>query len=126
MKILSIVQSAYRGTLEEQDDTVLWFNHALRNNGADVSVLLCGNAVNYLARGHDASGLRFGDTALEHPATPDVDLTRLAAAAVPLYVVGDDLEEHGLPPERVLDVANAVRRKELLALFERFDYVWHW
>jgi hypothetical protein len=126
MKILSIVETAYRATLEEQDDTILWLNHALKNHGADMSLLLRGNAASYLVRGQDASGLSFGERGLAHPPEPDKDLERLIAAKVPVYAVEEDVRERGLPQERMISGVERLGCKDLPELLDRFDQVWHW
>ena len=77
MRVLQIIEPAYRATLEEQDDTVLWFTRAIRAAGAPADVLLCGTAVNYSVRGQDAEGFRVGGWAQLHPPIIEHELTKL-------------------------------------------------
>ena len=60
MKVLSILSSGYRATLEEQDDTVLWISQALRRAGADVDLLLRSSSVNYVVEGQRVAPLGIG------------------------------------------------------------------
>ncbi|HEY3176716.1 MAG TPA: DsrE family protein [Candidatus Polarisedimenticolia bacterium] len=125
-KILQIVQSAFRATLEEQDDTVIWISHAMKGSGGELGVLLRGNAVNYAVRGQDASGLSFGERKQTQPPRLDDDLAKLIGKGVDVYLVEEDLAERGLERTDLIQGPKTVRRAGLPALFDTFDQVWHW
>jgi sulfur relay (sulfurtransferase) DsrF/TusC family protein len=125
-KILQIVDTAYRATLEEQDDTVIWFTHAIKAGGADVALLLRGAAVNYCATGQDASGLTFGQKKQTQPPDVAADLTRLIAKGVAVHAVAGDLKAGGLSPSDLIAGVTLVKQSALPTLFEQYDLVWQW
>ena len=125
-KILSIVESAYRGTIEEQDDTILWFSHAVKNAGANISVLLRGNAVNYAIKGQDASGLTFGNARQEHGPRIDRDLEAMIAKGIQVYMVQEDARDRGLLEADFVQGVERVSKKELPRMLDRYDQIWHW
>ena len=126
MKVLNIVEAAYRGTLEEQDDTIVWICHAMKGANADIDVLLRGNAVNYAVKSQDASGLAFGSAAQTQPPQLANDLVKLKAKGVKLYVVEDALRERGIDAAELIDGLDFVPRAGLAKLFADYDQVWHW
>jgi len=125
-KILNIVETAYRATIEEQDDTVLWLTHMLKNAGADISVLLRANAVNYAVRGQDASGLAFGEAKMTHPPEIDKDVEKMIQKGVPVYLVEQDANERGLSDADFVSGIKKVKREALPELIDQHDQVWHW
>ncbi|TMC50792.1 MAG: hypothetical protein E6J14_04350 [Chloroflexi bacterium] len=126
MKVLSIVETAYRATVEEQDDTILWLNHMLKNNGLDVGILLRGSAGNYAVKGQDASGLSFGDLEMSHPPQIDEDLRALMAKGAPVYYVREDVAERGIQEANLVEGVQPISRRDLPSLFEEYRLVWHW
>jgi len=125
-KILSVIETAYRATLEEQDDPIVWITHALKGAGADINVLLRGNAVNYAVKGQDASGLSFGAKKQTQPPRLDHDVSQLIGKGVEVYIVEDDVGERGLERTDLIDGLKTVSRGGIAALVSSHDQIWHW
>ena len=126
MKVLNIIESAYRATIEEQDDTIVWLNHAMKGAGADISVVLRGNAVNYAVRGQDATGLAFGDWRQTQPPRIADDIEALVAKGIAVYVMDEDLAPRGLGPGDLVGGLQRITQDRLPVLFAAHDQVWHW
>jgi sulfur relay (sulfurtransferase) DsrF/TusC family protein len=124
-RYLSIIDNAYRATIEEQDDTAVWFTHAMKNGGADVSILLRGDAVNYAVANQNAKGLRFGSRAVKGPDMVR-DINAVIAKKIPLFVVSDDLAERGIPTSELLPGVEQIQRSAIAKLIENHDRILTW
>ena len=126
MKVLQVIEAAYRATQEEQDDTIVWISHAMKGAGADLNVLLRGNAVNYAVNGQDASGLSFGDWQQTQPPNMVRDVGSLVEKGVEVYIAEEDLAERGLAGADLVAGVKRVSRGGIPSLFEAHGQIWHW
>ncbi len=126
MKALNIIETAYRATLEEQDDTMVWITHAIKGAGGDLDVLLRGNAVNYAVKAQSVTPLSFGGKTQKH--SPDLarDVAGLVGKGIEVFIVEEDLDERGLSQEELVEGLTHTPRNALPALLGNYDHVWHW
>jgi sulfur relay (sulfurtransferase) DsrF/TusC family protein len=125
-RILNIVTTAYRATLEEQDDTILWLARAVKNAGAETALLLRGDAVSYLVKGHETGAISFGSKRLAHPPQLDRDIAAIVASGAPVFAVAEDLQVLGVRHEPHVEGVRVLPRADLPKLFEQYDQVWQW
>jgi len=126
MKTLQIIRTAYRATIEEQDDTVVWITRAMRGAGAELDVLLTGDAVSYAVQAQDSSGLAFGGWRQTQPPRIAGDIAALVAKGVSVYYLAEHAGERGLEDVPLVQGVQPLRRAELPALLGRYDRVWQW
>ncbi|MBA4099129.1 MAG: hypothetical protein C0484_20480 [Rhodospirillum sp.] len=126
MKVLNIVETAYRATLEEQDDPVVWILHAMKGAGADHSVVLSGNAVNYAVMAQGVPPLMFGDKVQKHAPRIAEQVASLVAKGVQVMVVRECLSARGIDEEELMDGLTLVKQGAVPKVMNGFDQVWHW
>ena len=126
MKVLNIVETAYRATLEEQDDPVVWILHAMKGAGADHSVVLSGNAVNYAVMAQGVPPLMFGDKVQKHAPRIAEQVASLVAKGVQVMVVRECLTARGIDEEELMDGLALVKQGALPKVMNGYDQVWHW
>lgn len=126
MKVLNIIETAYRATLEEQDDTILWLSQSFQNAGVEISVLLRKNAVNYLVKDQMPFNLHFGEWQQTQPPELDRDLKAMMNKNIAVYAIAEDIHERALPQDRLIDGVLLIKKSQIADLFEQFEYVWHW
>ncbi|WP_334106210.1 hypothetical protein [Methylobacillus sp.] len=126
MKILQIVEQAYRTLVEEQDDTILWLTQSMAGAGANLEVLLSGNAVYYAVLKKRQPAITIGDWVQQEPADIPGDLERILAQDIPVYVLDEELTERGLHAGMLRQRVQAIDRKRLAVLYNQADQVWQW
>lgn len=126
-KTLNILESAYRAVVEEQDDTILWLLAAMQGAGAQHTIVLRGNAVNYAVAGQGAPALTVGQWKQSQAPKMDRDLVDLMEKRkVPVYLIAEDLAERGIAESELVPGVKLVPKTALPGLFAEHDLVSHW
>ena len=126
-KTLNIIESAYRAVMEEQDDTILWLLAAMQGAGAEHTVVLRGNAVNYAVEGQGAPALAVGEWKQTQAPKMDRDVIDLIEKRkIPVYVISEDLADRGIERGELVAGVQLLARAALPGLFAEYAVVSHW
>jgi sulfur transfer complex TusBCD TusB component (DsrH family) len=126
-KTLNIVESAYRAVMEEQDDTILWLLAAMQGAGAEHTVLLRGNAVNYAVAGQGAPGLAIGGWKQTQAPRMDRDVIDLIENRKMLvFVVEEDLAARGIERGELVPGVQPLSSKLLPKRMAEYELISHW
>ncbi|MBI3707314.1 MAG: DsrE family protein [Proteobacteria bacterium] len=126
-KTLNIVESAYRAVMEEQDDTILWLLAAMRAAGAEHTVVLRGNAVNYAVAGQGAPGLAIGGWKQTQAPRMDNDVIDLIEKRkIPVFVIEEDLAARGIERGELVPGVQLLSARMLPKRMAEYDLVSHW
>jgi sulfur relay (sulfurtransferase) DsrF/TusC family protein len=126
-KTLNIVESAYRAVMEEQDDTILWLLAAMQGAGAEHTVVLRGNAVNYAVAGQGAPGLSIGGwKQSQAPRMHDDVIDLIDKRNIPVFVIEEDLVARGIERDELIPGVELLSLKMLPKRMAEYEIVSHW
>ena len=126
-KTPNIVESAYRAVIEEQDDTILWLLAAMRGAGAEHTVVLRGNAVNYAVAGQGPPGLSIGGwTQTQAPRMDNDVIDLIKKHKIPVFVIEEDLAARGIERGELIPGVELLSSKMLPRRMAEYELVSHW
>jgi hypothetical protein len=128
-KTLNIVESAYRAVMEEQDDTILWVLAAMQAAGAEHTVVLRANAVNYAVTGQGAPGMSVGEWTQAEAQVPKMDrdvADLIEKRKMAVYVIEEDVLERGIEKRELMTGIKLLPRSALPGLCEEHAVVSLW
>tara|TARA_R110001599_G_scaffold137625_2_gene316433 strand:- start:423 stop:818 length:396 start_codon:yes stop_codon:yes gene_type:complete len=131
MRILQVLDQAFRTTVEEQDETILWLIQSmLKQSKTDpenqMDLLLTGNAVYYAFQTTRQPALKIGEWTQTQPADISKDLKNLTKNGVGILVVFEDLWDRGLDKHPLPYGIEFINRNELPHIYVRADQIWNW
>ena len=126
-KTLNIVESAYRAVMEEQDDTILWVLAAMQGAGAEHTVVLRANAVNYAVVGQGAPEMTIGKWNQTQAPKMDRDVADLIEKRkITVFLIEEDLAQRGIEKRELMSGIKLLPRAALPGLMEEHAVVSHW
>lgn len=126
MKVLQVVEQAFRTLVEEQDDTILWLTQSMHGAGADLLMLLAGHCTYYAVQKKRQPQLTLGNWQQHEPADLVLDLDSMLQKGIPIYVIKEELEERGLADLPIHPGISVIKRTDLVKLYEQVDQIWQW
>ncbi|WP_269621068.1 hypothetical protein [Zhongshania sp. BJYM1] len=126
MKVLQVIDQAFRTTTEEQDDTILWLTRSMRSVGGDLTVLLAGHGAYYAVLKTAQPSLSLGKWHQSQPADLPKDINQLIDSGVPVFIIEEDFIERGLQRQSIIQGVQTIARHNLPVLYEHADQVWQW
>lgn len=126
-KTLNIIELAYRAVMEEQDDTILWLLAAMQGAGAEHTVVLRGNAVNYAVAGQGVPGLTVGGWKQTQAPRMDKDVIDLIERRkIPVFVIEEDMSARGIERGELVPGVHLLSAKMLAKHMAEYELVSHW
>jgi sulfur relay (sulfurtransferase) DsrF/TusC family protein len=124
-KILSVLSHTEYGNLEDSD-IGLFASAFAPVAGAQMTILLSEDAVNYGVRGQEGTGIKIAGAPVQPGFLIETDVQSVQQANIPVYAFREDLEERGIPAGDLIAGIKLVSRTEYGKFIDQFDTIWNW
>ncbi len=121
--VLTILSTGHRATVEEQDDTAVWFA-AMCAGDLEIDLLLTGSAVLYGVGSDAPPRLELAGRPAACPPHMSAEVARLIARGVDVAYVEEDASEYGLDSASFGAGLEPVPRREIAVLVDAHDLTW--